>query len=94
MEVTITLIICLSVVFNIIWILTGGWMTALAFLLAGVTDGGRLSIVTTEPNAAVAPVHNRMPLVLGPGESDVWLFGDFASLADRRGVALSSEPER
>ncbi|WP_332307287.1 YccF domain-containing protein [Thermophilibacter gallinarum] len=27
---------CLSVVFNIIWILTGGWMTALAFLLAGV----------------------------------------------------------
>lgn len=27
---------CLSVLFNLIWILTGGWMTALAFLLAGV----------------------------------------------------------
>lgn len=27
---------CLSVVFNIIWILTGGWLTALAFFLAGV----------------------------------------------------------
>ncbi|MBM6816190.1 YccF domain-containing protein [Olsenella uli] len=27
---------CLSVVFNIIWILTGGWVTALGFLLAGV----------------------------------------------------------
>lgn len=67
---------------------------AQAFLLAGVTDGTHLSIVTTEPNAAVAPVHDRMPLVLGPGESDVWLFGDFASLADRGRVALSSEPER
>ena len=67
---------------------------AAAFLLAGVMDGGRLSIVTTEPNADVAPVHNRMPLVLGPGESDVWLFGDFASLADRGRVALFSEPER
>ena len=42
---------------------------ARAFLLAGVTAEGRLSIVTTEPNATVAPVHNRMPLVLGPGES-------------------------
>lgn len=27
---------CLSVLFNLIWILTGGWMTALAFLIAGV----------------------------------------------------------
>ena len=27
---------CLGTLFNIIWILTGGWVTALAFLLAGV----------------------------------------------------------
>ena len=27
---------CLGTLFNIIWILTGGWMTALAFLFAGV----------------------------------------------------------
>ena len=66
---------------------------ARAFLLAGVTEGGRLSIVTTEPNAAVAPVYNRMPLVLGPGESAIWLSGDFASLADRSRIALSVEPE-
>ena len=37
-------------------------------LLAGVHDRGRFSLVTTEPNAAVAPVHNRMPLALEPGE--------------------------
>ena len=67
---------------------------ARAFLLAGVTEGGRLSIVTTEPNAVVAPVHNRMPLVLGPGESTIWLSGDFASLADRSRIALTAEPER
>ena len=67
---------------------------ARAFLLAGVTDGTHLSIVTTEPNAGVAPVHDRMPLVLGPGESSIWLSGDFASLADRRGIRLAAEPER
>lgn len=27
---------CLSVLFNLIWILTGGWVTALGFLIVGV----------------------------------------------------------
>ena len=27
---------CLSVLFNLIWILTGGWMTALGFFIVGV----------------------------------------------------------
>lgn len=67
---------------------------ARAFLLAGVTAEGRLSIVTTEPNATVAPVHNRMPLVLGPGESARWLSGDFAALADRGRIRLTAMPER
>lgn len=67
---------------------------ASAFLLAGVAADGRFSVVTTEPNAAVAPVHDRMPLVLGPGESDLWLSGDYQALADRGHVALAAEPER
>ena len=67
---------------------------ARAFLLAGVCRDGRLSIVTTEPNASVAPVHNRMPMVLGPGESSVWLGPGFAALADRCRVPLSAEAER
>ena len=67
---------------------------ARAFLLAGVCLDGRLSIVTTVPNAAVAPVHIRMPLVLGPGESGIWLGPDFEGLADRSRIALMSEPER
>lgn len=65
-----------------------------AFLIAGVQQEGRLSIVTTTPNASVAPVHDRMPLVLGPGESGIWLGPDFARLADRSAIQLTAEPER
>lgn len=53
---------------------------ARAFLLAAVREGNRFSIVTTRPNASVAPIHDRMPLVLGPGESSVWLGPDFVTL--------------
>lgn len=67
---------------------------ARAFLLAGVQQNGRFSIVTTEPNAIVAPVHDRMPLVLGSGESRVWLGPDFSALANRNEIILASEPER
>ncbi|WP_288737624.1 SOS response-associated peptidase family protein [uncultured Enorma sp.] len=67
---------------------------ARAFLLAGIYEDGCLSIVTVDPNASVAPVHNRMPLVLGPGESSVWLGPDFERLANRDGVDLQAEPER
>ena len=61
------------------------------FLLACVRDEERFSVVTCEPNADVAPIHFRMPLVLGPGESHVWLGPDFASLADRSAIRLTSE---
>lgn len=67
---------------------------ARAFLLAAAHEGDRFSVVTTAPNASVALVHNRMPLVLGPGESGAWLGPGFAGLADRSNIALASEPER
>ena len=63
-------------------------------LLAGVHDQGRLSIVTTAPNASVAPVHERMPLALRFEEVPTWLEGDFAALADRSGFQLSVRPEQ
>lgn len=62
---------------------------ARTFLLAAVRLDGRLSIVTTEPNASVAPVHDRMPLMFGPGESGVWLGKDFATLVDRGSIRLT-----
>ena len=63
------------------------------FLLAAVAENGRFSIITTEPNRSVAPIHNRMSLVLGPGESAIWLGPDFASLADRSHIILNAEAE-
>ena len=65
-------------------------------LLAGLHDGERCSIVTTEPNSWVSPVHNRMPLVLRFQEVPLWLEGgmhDLAQLADRAALELTVAPE-
>jgi putative SOS response-associated peptidase YedK len=63
------------------------------FLLACVRAEDRFSVVTTVPNSTVFPVHDRMPLVLGRGESQRWLNGDFAGLANRGSIKLTSELE-
>ena len=63
------------------------------FLLAGVQEEGRFSVITTVPNPDVATYHTRMPLVLGPGESRIWLGPHFASLADRSGLRLEAVPQ-
>jgi len=31
------------------------------------------TILTTEPNALVCPLHDRMPVILAPGDFDRWL---------------------
>ena len=61
--------------------------------LAGISEGDHFSIVTTEPNRFVAPVHNRMPVVLRRDELPAWMEGDFARLADRGKVELHVIPE-
>ena len=63
------------------------------FLLAGVWQDERLSVVAASLKASVAPMHTRMPLVLGPGESSVWLGPNYAELADRSGIVLEAVPE-
>lgn len=62
-------------------------------LLAAIHDRGRFSLVTTEPNPAVAPVHDRMPLALDIAEAVAWLTGDLGRLADRSALQLTSTPE-
>ena len=51
------------------------------------------SIVTTAPNATIAPVHDRMPLVLREDEVESWLAGDPMAFADRSTIALDVTPE-
>ncbi len=63
-------------------------------LLAGVQQDGCFSVVTTQPNASVVSVHDRMPLVLAWHEAWCWLGDGFASLADRGSIALESRLER
>ena len=31
------------------------------------------TIITTEPNELLAPIHNRMPVILDPADFDAWL---------------------
>lgn len=49
------------------------------------------SILTTQANPWMAPVHHRMPVVLRPEEWDQWLTGDYHALLDRRGIPLENE---
>lgn len=62
-------------------------------LLAGVRNRDAFSVVTTKPSGSVAPVHDRMPVVLQKDEARQWLYGDYAALADRGGIALDVEAE-
>lgn len=62
-------------------------------LLGAVTEGGRISVVTTEPNESVAPVHPRMPLVLSFEEVPTWLSSEWPHLADRSAIGISCAPE-
>ena len=46
------------------------------FAFAGVATPGGCAILTTEPNELVREIHNRMPVVLGPGDFGRWLAPD------------------
>lgn len=48
----------------------------------------RYSMLTTKPNRTVGAIHDRMPLVLLPGEEKKWLEGDYRKLIDRSDVPL------
>jgi putative SOS response-associated peptidase YedK len=52
-------------------------------------DGKRVesfTIVTTEPNELVLPVHNRMPVILLPGNEEQWLDASRTSFAKARSL--------
>lgn len=58
-------------------------------LIAGIYDQDDFSMVTTTPNSIMAPIHDRMPLVLEPEEIRQWLFQNFTNLIDRSNFKLT-----
>ena len=61
--------------------------------LAGISEGDHFSVVTTTPNRFVAPVHDRMPVVLRRDDLSAWMEGDFSRLANRDDIELRVSPE-
>lgn len=49
------------------------------------------SMMTTEANASIKDIHNRMPVVLRKEEIEQWLKGDYKKLFDRRKIKLNIE---
>lgn len=62
-------------------------------MIAGIYDQNNFSMVTTAPNDDMAPIHNRMPLIIEPSELRKWLFQNFTSLIDRSNVELKVQKE-
>ena len=58
-------------------------------------DGGHFVIITTAANSSVAPVHDRMPLILEPEEVKLWIqdAGAAWSLLKKTPVLLASGTE-
>lgn len=61
-------------------------------LVAGIWKNDRFSVVTTAPNESVAPVHDRMPLILSRDEARTWLLGDWRSVPKITAVSLERAP--
>ena len=55
-------------------------------------ERGTFSLITTEPNAVVAKVHDRMPLVLRRGDYEAWLAGEEDILKRTPEVELIEHP--
>lgn len=59
-------------------------------LLAGIWDKDRFSILTTEPDEYVAPIHPRMPIVLDQQSATQWL--SFQGFDVGKSIPLASSP--
>lgn len=57
-------------------------------LIGCVRRGTEFSMVTTQANADMEPVHARMPLILRPDEIELWLSAEYQLLRDRAEIQL------
>ncbi len=54
--------------------------------------GDAFSMVTTEANTDMAPIHHRMPLIVHQEELPLWFGPDYQQLADRSKIRLEARP--
>jgi len=62
------------------------------FALAALWERDTCSLITTEPNAVVREVHDRMPLIVPKAGYAAWLAGDAAILEHPAAIEMSSHP--
>lgn len=60
-------------------------------MMGGIWEGDHFSIMTTEPNEWMEPIHKRMPVVLRADEWGIWLGPEYEKLYDRKDVVLVSK---
>ena len=53
--------------------LQGGELFGFAALWTEGEDGPGCAIVTTSANGLIAPIHQRMPVILDPADESTWL---------------------
>ena len=59
-------------------------------------DGGKVesfTIVTTEPNDLIEPIHTRMPVILRPEDEEQWLDASRTSFGKARSLLKPYPPE-
>lgn len=54
--------------------------------------GSTFSMVTTDANADMAPIHHRMPFIVRQEELPLWFGPDYQQLADRSEIRLEARP--
>ena len=59
--------------------------------VAGIYEDRHFSMMTTNANRWMLPIHNRMPVVLRQNELDTWLGSQFEQLFDRSSFELHAE---
>jgi putative SOS response-associated peptidase YedK len=62
------------------------------FGLAALWERDTCSLITTEPNAVVRKVHDRMPLIIAREGYAAWLAGDESALEDAPNVEMAAHP--
>lgn len=61
-------------------------------LIGCIWKENAFSMVTTEANRDMAPIHHRMPLIVRQEELPVWLSTDYRQLTDRSSIRLDAQP--